>query len=157
MDQTIKLNSILNLSEAEIRKCKLHLAAASDGTEPLDVFSRDFDEWKWWNEWRGNKDDFNREYIFSLINDYHRPGKYIFGGLFRIVKRFDDYAETERGYEVELCERLSGLVGRLVVDFARYHMRGRAFLFENYIDGMEVAEILDRPYGGVDFRCWSFW
>ena len=152
MDQPIKLNQILNLSEDEIYKCKLHLSAASEGVEPLDVFSGDFEEWKQWNEWRGNKNDFTRDYIFSLIPDYHRPGKYIFGGLFKIVKRFDDYAKTQRGYEVELCERFSNLVGRLVVDFYRYQgMRGRAFYLESYIDNMDVAEILEKPYGGIDF------
>lgn len=152
MDQKIELNQILNLSDEDIKKCKLHLAAASGGSEPLDVFSRSFDEWKGWNEWRVNKNDFTRDYIFSLIPDYHRPGKYLFGGLFRIIKRFDDYAETERGYEVELCDRFSGLVGRLVVDFYRYQgMRGRAFYFESYIDSMNVAEILEKPYGGIDF------
>lgn len=152
MEQPIKLNQILNLSQKEICNCKLHLAAASDDAEPLDVFSRDFEEWKGWNEWRANKNDFTRDFIFSLIPDYHRPGKYLFGGLFRITKRFNDYAKTKRGYEVELCDRFSNLVGRLVVNFYRYQgMRGRAFYLESYLDSMDVAEILETPYGGIDF------
>ena len=147
----LKLNQIMNLTKEEIQKCKLHLAVASDGCEPLDVFSRDFEEWKGWNEWRRNKNDFTRDFIFSLITDYHRPGKYIFGGLFQITKRFDNYEETEVGYEVELCSRFSPLVGRLVVDFEKGFMRGRAFYLESYIDSMYVAEITEKPYGGIDF------
>ncbi len=44
--EEIKLNDILHLSDEEIRKYKLHLAAASEGTQPLDVFIRDKEEWK---------------------------------------------------------------------------------------------------------------
>ena len=152
MEQVIKLNAILNLTQEEIRNCKLHLAAKANGTEPLDVFIRDFDEWKSWNEYRSGNNDFNRDYIFSLIPDYHRSNKFVFGGLFKVVKRFDNYAETEIGYEVELCDRFSEYVGRLVVDFYRYQgLRGRSFCFESYIDSMSVAEILQKPYEGIDF------
>ena len=51
----IKLNSILHLSDEEMYEYKLHLAAYNGWEQPLDVFSRDFDEWKSWNEWRGGK------------------------------------------------------------------------------------------------------
>lgn len=152
MEQRITLNSILNISGEELKSYKLHLAAWNGFEQPLDVFARDQDEWKGWNEWRGNKDDFNRELIFTLIPDYHRPGKYIFGGVFRVIERFDDYAETEVGYKVEIAEQFKELTGRLVVDFCRKQgMRGRAFLFENYINEMEVSEIMEKPYGGIDF------
>lgn len=30
-------------------------------------------------------------------------------------------------------------------------MRGRSFLLENYIEQMTVSEILEKPYGGIDF------
>ena len=152
MEQPIKLNSILNINTEDLRSYKLHLAAWNGYEQPLDVFARVFDEWKSWNEWRGNKNDFNREFIFSLIPDYHRYGKYIFGGVFRVVERFEDFGDTEIGYRVELAEQFKELTGRLVIDFYRYQgMRGRAFLLENYIDEMTVSEILEKPYGGIDF------
>lgn len=152
MNQPIKLNTILSINIDELKCYKLHLASWNGHEQPLDVFSRDFDEWKGWNEWRGNKNDFNREYIFTLIPDYHRYGKYIFGGVFRVVERYDDFGETEIGYKVELAEQFKELTGRLVIDFYRYQgMRGRAFLLENYIDDMTVAEIMEKPYGGIDF------
>ena len=148
---TLKLNKILNLKDEEIQKCKLHLAVASDGCEPLDVFSRDFEEWKRWNKHRKNKNDFNREYIFSLITDYHRPGKYLFAGLFQITKRFDNFRETKNGYDIELCSRFAPLVGHLVVDFEKGIMRGRSFCLESFIDNMYVAEITEKPYVEMDF------
>lgn len=152
MEQPIKLNSILNLSETDLWNYKLHLAAWNKYEHPLDVFLRDFDEWKGWNKWRKNRDDFNREFIFTLIPDYRRPGKYIFGGVFRVVERYQDFAETEIGYKVELAEQYKELIGRLVVDFYRYQgLRGRAFIFANYINDMTVAEITEKPYGGIDF------
>ena len=152
MGPQIKLNSILNLSDQDIRKYKLHLAAWNGYEHPLDVFTRDRDEWKGWNKWRKNKNEFNREYIFTLIPDYHRPGKYIFGGVFKVIERFSDYTETEVGYKVELAEQYKELIGRLVVDFYRYQgMRGRAFIFAHYIDDMTVSEITEKPYGGIDF------
>ena len=152
MEQPIKLNSILNLSETDLWNYKLHLAAWNGYEHPLDVFVRDFVEWKGWNKWRKNRDDFNREFIFTLIPDYRRPGKYIFGGVFRVVERYQDFAETEIGYRVELAEQYKELIGRLVVDFYRYQgLRGRAFIFANYINDMTVAEITEKPYGGIDF------
>lgn len=154
MNHIIKLNDILHLPNEHIVRYKLHLAANNGYVEPLDVFLRDFDEWKDWNEWRGtgSKNVFNREFIFTLIPDYTRYGKYIFGGVFRVVERFDNYEETERGYKVELAEQYKELTGRLVVDFNRYQgMRGRAFRLENYIDEMSVSEIMEVPYGGIKF------
>ncbi|MBO4428301.1 MAG: GIY-YIG nuclease family protein [Bacteroidales bacterium] len=152
MENTIKLNSILRIAEQDLWKYKLHLAAYNGYEHPLDVFVKSFEDWKGWNAWRGNKNDFSREFIFALIPDYHRWGKYIFGGVFRVVRRYEDYAETEIGYELEYVDQFKELTGRLVIDFYRYPgMRGRAFRLENYIDAMTVAEILPKPYGGIDF------
>ena len=140
------------MSEADIVKYKLHLSAYNGYEQPLDVFARDFEEWKGWNEWRGNKNDFNRDYIFSLIPDYHRANKYLFGGIFKVVERYDDYGDTEVGYKVELAEQFKELTGRLVIDFYRYSgMRGRAFCLETFINDMTVSSIKEKPYGGIDF------
>lgn len=152
MQQRIKLNNILHLSEKELSKFKLHLAANNGQEEPLDAFARSFNDWKHWNEWRGNKNDFNREYIFTLMPDYNRNNKYIFGGVFSVLERFDNYKETKIGYKIEQSALYKELTGRLVVDFERYKgMRGRAFRFENFIDSMTVSEITEKPYGGVPF------
>lgn len=152
MDQNFKLNELFRFSAEEMWQYKIHLAAYNGYEQPLDVFVRDKNEWKQWNEWRGGKDDFNRKYILGLIPDYHRTGKYVFGGIFEVVERFDDWQETERGYKVELTKQFESLIGRLIVDFNRYPgLRGRAFLLESFIDLLSVSEILPKPYEGEDF------
>lgn len=152
MESEFKLNDLFRLPKEEQKKYKLHLSAYNGYEHPLDVFARDPEEWKSWNEWRGGKDDFNREYILGMIPDYHRLGKYVFGGIFKVVKRLDDWQETSKGYEVELTNQFESLIGRLVVDFYRYQgLRGRAFLLESFIDYFSVSEILQKPYEGEDF------
>lgn len=152
MDKEIKLNDLLKIEENDLCRYKLHLAASNGEEEPLDVYTRDFNEWIVWNEWRGNKNDFNREYIFSLIPDYHKSNKFIFGGVFRVVKRYDDWEETNKGYDIELVDEFIKFIGRLEIDFYRYQgMRGRAFLLENYINDMVVSQITEKPYQGIDF------
>ena len=149
-----KLNDLLNFSEQELQQFKLHLAKFNGETQPLDVFSQDFEEWKFWNEWRGkdSKDVFNRKYILGLIHDYHKTNKYIFGGIFEVVERFGNYQETEVGYKVELTDILKTLIGRLVIHFESYQgMRGRSFLLENFIDSCYISEITEKRYEGVDF------
>ena len=46
---------------------KVHLACWNGESQPLDVFVRDRTEWDGWNKWRSSKDEFNREFILSLI------------------------------------------------------------------------------------------
>lgn len=150
--EKFKLNDLFHLTEDEMRKYKIHLAAYNGYEQPLDVFARDREEWKGWNEWRGGKDVFNREYIIGLIPDYHKIDKYVFGGVFKVIKRYDDWQETEVGYKVELTNQFKSLIGRLVVGFSRYQgLRGRAFLLENFMDSMSIAEILENPYEGEEF------
>lgn len=152
MENLFKLNDLFHLTEDEMKKYKIHLAAYNGYEQPLDVFARDRDEWKFWNEWRGGKDDFNREYILGLIPDYHKTDKYVFGGVFKVIERYDNWQETEVGYKVELTNQFESLIGRLVVTFSRYQgLRGRAFLLENFMDSMSIAEILENPYEGEDF------
>jgi hypothetical protein len=105
-----------------------------------------------WSEWRGNKNDFNRPFIFSLIQYYHESNKWLFGGIFKITERFNDWEKTEIGYKLELVDLHKDLIGRLVVDFYRYQgMRGRSFLLESYFDSFSISEILKKPYDGLTF------
>lgn len=146
-----KLNDLLGLSDQEQYDYKLHIAKYNHDCQPLDIFMDDFNEWINWNEWRGGRNDFNRTYIFTLIADYHHTDRNIFGGIFKIVDRFDDWEETTRGYEVKVCEKCKSLIGRLVVESDAFKTRGRAFKMENYLDCCKVFEILEKPYQGVDF------
>src|SRR6476620_11476203 len=99
----ILLSGILNIQESELSKYKLHLACANpDGDDPLDAYLSGWEHWLGWNQWRDNKNDFNREFIFSFIRYYHEPDKWLFGGIFRVAKRFTDWSRTKQGYELEL-------------------------------------------------------
>ena len=64
----IKVRYILKIDESSVKNYKLHLACWNREDHPLDVYLRSWDEWVGWNKWRGEKNDFSREYIFSLID-----------------------------------------------------------------------------------------
>lgn len=148
----IQLGSIIDLNAIGITNFKLHLASWNGKEHPLDVFVQDKNQWKAWNEWRENKDDFNRTYIFTLINYYHEPNRWLFAGIYKIVQRHYDFKATEVGYEVELVDTYTELIGRLIIDFTRYQgMRGRAFRLEAYFNDFTVSEILKDSYEGAKF------
>ncbi|MEQ9438087.1 MAG: GIY-YIG nuclease family protein [Cyclobacteriaceae bacterium] len=148
----INISSILNIDETNLSQYKLHLACYNGATQPLTEYLADWEKWIGWNQWRGGKNDFNREYIFSLIQFYHEPNKWLFGGIFRIVERHSDWEETNVGYRVELQDQYQEFIGRLIIDFTRYQgMRGRAFLLENFYADLTVSQILKRPYDGISF------
>jgi len=152
MNTNIKANQILSIPQSDLIKYKLHLACKNDHDHPLDLYLNDWKSWEGWNKWRGGKDDFNREYIFCLIKFYHEPNKWLFGGIFRIVKRYDNFSETNIGYELELADINKELMGRLMIDFYRPQgMMGRAFKLENYYNDFVVSEILKKPFDGNIF------
>lgn len=148
----IKASAILALNDSELIHFKLHLACWNGYEQPLNVYLNDREKWIGWNQWRGGKNDFNRKFIFSLIQFYHEPNKWLFGGIFKIIERYDNWQETEIGYKVELQELHNELIGRLILDFTRYQgMRGRAYKLENYYSDLNVSQILKRPYDGINF------
>lgn len=78
---------------------KLHFARWNGENQPLEVWARDKQEWQGWQEYRPARDDFNRPFIFSLVQFYHETDIWLFGGVFRILARPPDR------YEVELTGR----------------------------------------------------
>lgn len=128
---------------------KLHCAVSNGVDQPLDVFARSWDEWVLWNRWRGPRDDFNRRFVFSMMQMYGEPDRWLFGGVFEVVGR--DPTPNTWSYEVELREDvLPGCVGRLKLG---YKPTGRAvrLRFEKALDQMEAVEILKSPYEGQPF------
>ena len=148
----IPITNLINIDEPE--NFKFHAARGywDDGAkiwvEPLDVFVRDKNEWINWNKWRGAKDEFSRKYIFSLIDFYHESNMWLFGGIYEVLKR--NNIPFSHSYEIRELDEFSVYVGRLKVKLER-PSRGRAFYLENYIDNMEVSEILKQPYSGEAF------
>jgi hypothetical protein len=127
---------------------KLHAARESHGSHPLDVFVGGRDEWLGWNRWRGDKNEFSRDFIFSAIQFYPEAGIWLFGGIFRVLSR--SAVKGSNGYEIEEVAAYSNLVGRLKIKMPT-PSRGRAFYLENHYPGMFVHEILREPYSGAEF------
>jgi hypothetical protein len=102
---TIFLPELLRLQN--LSEYKVHFARWNEVVHPLEVFARDKKEWQQWQEYWPGRDDFNRPFIFSLIQFYHETDTWLFGGIFRVVTRHGDR------YEVELTETGHALIGRL--------------------------------------------
>jgi hypothetical protein len=139
----IIVSSILPISNPG--EFKIHFAVWNRTDEPLDVFVRDRDEWKGWNSWRGGRDDFSRRFIFSLIRYYHQPDKWLFGGIFEVVRR------GANANVVNLLDLHEEYIGRLLVHYPGPGVRGRAFYFENHFNELKVAQLFDKPFEGEAF------
>jgi hypothetical protein len=149
IDFEIKVSDIMQLEEHE--KYKLHLACINnDGVRPLDVYLENENDWIYWNKWRNletGKNEWNRDYILSLIQFYPKENTYLFGGIFKILKRHD-----KKDYEIEEIEKFKKYNGRLLVNFERYKgLRGRSFLLEIFIDYITVNQVFENKYTGEIF------
>lgn len=142
---TISLNDIVTSSEP--KQYKLHLACRNpDGVHPLDEFVSHSDNWRGWNEWRGNRDDWTRPCVLYFMQFYPKTDAWLFGGAFNVVEKRKD------GYTLQSDARLEKYIGRLLVSFHRYQgMRGRAFKLESYIDKFTVSKMLPDVYSGETF------
>jgi len=145
-DKSLALDLLQILEIDEPFRYKLHAARSNGHDEPLDVFSRDRNEWRGWNTWRGTRDEFNRPHVISFIRFYPERASWLFGGVFKILERREP---GEGGYVVEESSKAADLIGRLKVKAEI--SRGRAFLFENVAPSMVIGEILPKPYSGEPF------
>ena len=145
----IHIEELIKISNP--RDYKLHLGCWNGESQPLDLFVSDFNIWKSWNEWKGTKNEFNRKYIFSLIDYYHEPNKWLFGGIWEVKERHLEKKRESGGYEVELLPDYQNLIGRAVIGYQRNTGRGRAFKLENYLNQFTISEILKNRYTGESF------
>ena len=139
---TIQLSEIWRIEN--LSDYKVHFARWNGDAQPLEVFVRDKAEWQGWQEYWPGRNDFNRPYIFSLMQFYHETDIWLFGGVFRVLER-----HSER-YEVELLGDGGGFIGRLKLR-SPYRGRTTRVNFENHYAGFEVQEILREPYSGRQF------
>ena len=123
---------------------KVHFAKWNRKNQPLDVFTKDRREWQSWQESRPARDAFNRPLIFALASFYHEPATWLFGGIFKVLNRYEDR------YEVELTNVGAGFVGRLKLR-SPYNYRAVRVNMESQYDAFEVVEILAEPYTGRPF------
>lgn len=141
----IPLTAIIEIKEPE--KYKLHRASRNtQGVQPLDVYVRDKKEWRGWNTWRSNCDDFSRQYIFSMMDFYHESNMWLFGGIYEVTGRGENYRHS---YEIRDLSEHSHFIGRLKIQTKL--PRNKALRLEKYIDTMQVSEILKESYSGESF------
>lgn len=137
------------LADIRPEDCKLHCATWNGKNQPLEVFARSWNEWVKWNTWRPEHDVFNRAYIFSLMQAYTKPGKWVFGGLFKVLGSTG--VARSHAYTVELLDHpIQAWVGRLTVGFVQPGRNTRQKL-ENVLDSMSIAEVSPVRYAGQPF------
>lgn len=142
----IKVADLMNIGDPS--KYKLHLGCRNpDGEHPLDLYIEDKSTWTDWNEWKNqNRNDWTRDYIFSLIEFYPRVNSWLFGGIFKVLDR-----KGEK-YTIEEVQDFAKFTGRLILSFYRYQgMRGRAFYLESHIENLLVSQLLEAEYTGEIF------
>lgn len=128
---------------------KAHFAVWNGFTQPIDVLANDPEEWKGWNSWRSVKDDFNREFIFSVAQDKHDATLWLFGGIWEVLNRRAE--QQARSYTVALREDLMGpFIRRLYI---RHKRTGRNIrrTMESVLPTMSVSSILEEPFAGDPF------
>ena len=139
---TIRLTDIWPITQPS--QYKLHFARYNQREQPLDVFVRSQDEWQGWQEYRPGRNDFNRSYIFSVIDFYHDPDIWLFGGVWEVRERLTEC------YVVTLTDQGSSFIGRLKLH-SSYKQRSTRVKLENYIEDFAATEILREKYTGRDF------
>lgn len=130
-------------------ECKLHCAVFNGNDHPIDVLTRSWDEWVKWSRWRPARNEFNRQFIFTLARDRNDPALWLFGGIFEVKSRGDK--PNAHSYKIVLRDDVMGsYIKRLWVKF---RPTGRAIRLnmDTYIDDIEVVSISKLPYTGEPF------
>lgn len=136
---------------------KLHLGCKGPNTDhPLEEYADDRAKWLAWNRWRGKKNDWNKEFVFSFIEFHPITDTWLFGGVFRVLARHDPgpTGENPEGYDLEWVEEFEKFEGRLICKSSSLQGRrgqGRAFKFEPHLTKFEVFQILPTRYDGARF------
>lgn len=129
--------------------CKVHFAVWNQVKHPIDVLATKPEEWQGWNSWKSVKDDFNRDFIFSLAQDKDDPTRWLFGGIWEVLERRPE--QHSHSYTVALREDLMGpFMRRLFIRHARSGRNIRRTM-ESVLPTMTVSSILEEPFAGDPF------
>lgn len=134
----------------DVQDHKIHFARRNEKKDqPLDAWVRNRKEWVGWQSYYPGQNDFNRPYIFSLMDFHPERDVWLFGGVFRVIglHEIDPY---KKEYKVELTERGEQFIGRLKLRFPYTGQKSRVN-FEPRYEKFEVSEILPEPYSGRTF------
>ena len=104
--------------------------------KPLDVYDSGPDEWLEWQSYRPVYNCFNRKFVFALCQYYHKPGLWLFAGIFHVLQ---SYPYPTR-YDVRLTKQGRAYDGNLLLDCVPppYPRTIRANL-DNYFDRLVVV------------------
>ncbi len=127
---------------------KIHFARDNKVVQPLDVWIRDRQEWQGWQEYYPGRNDFNKRFIFSLMQFYHETDTWLFGGVFEVLGRPDDRPNGR--YEVQLTDQGQEYIGRLKIR-SSYRGRSTRKKMESHYNEFRVQEILRELYTAGEF------
>lgn len=146
--QPIALEALLP-ADLDPTMCKLHCAVFNGEEYPIDVLASDPVGWQGWNSWRAGKDDFNRQFIFSLAQDRHDATLWLFGGMWEVIERRPE--PHAHSYDLVHRDDLMGpFVRRLYVRLSLTGRQRRRNL-ESCLGQMTVSSILEEEFVGDPF------
>lgn len=154
----IKLLDVLQISESDYGKYKIHFATGSnDKREPYNEFL--INKFKDFQEGQSQK-NFSREFILSLI--YYEKDIWMFGGVYRVLS--DKPTPISNGewtgwkYNTMLVDIQTDLIGRIFVHYKKDYRNSYPNLEmipsnENVVAprDMEILSIIEKPNSIMDF------
>lgn len=146
--EAIPLAGLLG-TQIEPTQCKVHFAVYNGERYPIEVLSNDPVEWQNWNSWRGTKNDFNRQFVFSLAQDRHDSTLWLFGGVWEVLARRPEPKASS--YDVALRHDLMGPYVRRLYVRSTLVGRQRRRSMEACLAEMTVASILEEAFVGDPF------
>lgn len=148
MNEKILLQDLLNISDEELKNYKIRLMKSNGYIDPLTHFLKEPEEintnWLFWNYKNASFKE-GQNVIALLKMDYDN---YLLTTIKKITK---DYNIRENvGYDGIELEKYKKYYGRIVV---KYHNNSQNLIrnANSIINNLEVIEILNTVYDGVDF------
>ncbi|OGT71570.1 MAG: excinuclease ABC subunit C [Gammaproteobacteria bacterium RIFCSPLOWO2_02_FULL_57_10] len=129
----------------EDKEYRFHLAkTAPSGKRPLDALAKSDDEWLRWQLYRGTaKERFTKDLIVTFAQISGE--RFLFGGIFEIKSR------ESKQYRVELIDRYSELIGRLVLKVHGENKRATVFKPSYVCSNSVIAGMYEHKFKGEPF------
>ena len=127
---------------------KAHFAKDNGDRDPLVEWCKDTTSFVKWQTWQGERKEFNRKFIFSMMRFEQEPQNYLFAGVFEVIEPSDE--KDGHNTKVKLTEQGEQFIGRLILQ-TNYDARNVRPNFENHYAGepksmLVVKEILRSQY-----------
>ena len=150
------LQAVFKISPAQARDYKLHAAVMDteelNAKEPYYALVALGKTWENWND-NAPKNDYNRQYIFSMVRKLGTKDKWLFGGIFLVVRHKGKKSLTKRikngttrpikrhKYDVTLTNKHQHLIRRAEIKFVKQNPRGIRFNLDNQYTNVRVVKI----------------